>query len=60
VSKGPKEYLALYKSDDEWKLITREVSTYKHAIDMATQYKEHGHRAEVISIKEALEVSLAP
>jgi len=50
MSKNPKEHLALYKSGDEWRLITREMSTEKHALKMAEQYKEHGYETKVVSL----------
>jgi len=50
VKKECKEHLALYKSGDEWRLITREMSTEKHALKMAEQYKEHGYETKVVSL----------
>jgi hypothetical protein len=50
MEKAPREWLAFYRNSGEWRLITRELSTEKHATKMAEQYRDHGYQAKAVSV----------
>jgi hypothetical protein len=50
MSKEPDNYIACYKVADRWKLITREISTLKHAEKMSEPYKRTGYTVKIIKL----------
>lgn len=54
-----KNYIAVYrgKGIKEWKLITREVATKRHAIKKAEQYEEGGYEIKMIKVEEDDEIN---
>jgi hypothetical protein len=49
--KETKTFIACYKSNDRWRLITREIATLAHATKKANAYKEAGHQIKIIPIE---------
>jgi hypothetical protein len=48
--KEPKTFVACYKSNDRWMLITREIATLVHATKKAEAYKEAGHVVKILPL----------
>jgi hypothetical protein len=51
---GKRNYIALYKTKeyDDWRLITREVATKKHAEKKAAEYEKHNYITKIIKIEK--------
>lgn len=52
MKKDPRDYIALYRDSGEWRLITRETATEKHAKKMAETYRSYGHKTKIIKISD--------
>jgi hypothetical protein len=45
-----KNYIACYKKKEDWNLITREISTLKHAKKKSELYKKAGYTVKILSL----------
>ena len=50
MPEGKREWIAIYKYSGEWRLITRELATERHASKMAEQYKASGYTVKTIKV----------
>lgn len=51
-----KEYIACYKQEDQWVLITKEISSESHCIKMSEEYKK-SYPVKIIHLKELHETT---